>query len=254
MATPTDYSVTPDDLIVEIREMADAVDLETRHSDALILRMVNRAMRRLRSKLTGAGFSYFLVATAAAALPTSPASSGEQYLEIDFPEGAYQIHGVDVRCGDTWYPLRPASFSERRDYQGRYGFISSGLRGPEVFIIRTVATEDDDALAAGKIMIMPLDTQGLDHRVWYLPSWVDITEENADTYVIYGHDLWLEWVRLEVALGLHSRDNDSLGAIAELERKQGAVWLEIVRTSHRVQSSGPTVVRSRRRGRRGRAI
>lgn len=249
MATPADYSMTPEDLITEVRELADIEDLTTRHSDAMMLRFFNRSMRRFRTKVTTADFDYFLEPTTPAALPTSAPISSEQFLEVDIPAGAVSIHGVDVlNGGTTWEPLERVSFASRRDYQsgaGRYARVK-----PSAFSIRKVPSENDAALSAGKLMLFPLDTRGQNYRIWYLPSWVDIAIANWDTYLVYGHDCWFEWIMRDMCSRVYQRDNDSAGAAAENAREKDMAWKEVVKSIRNMGASGPTRVRLRRGSRR----
>ena len=249
MVTPTNHSMTPEDIITEVRELADIEDLDSRHSDAMLMRMFNRSMRRFRTKMTVAGFDYFLDATTPAALPTSASPSTEQFLEIDIPAGAVSIHGVDVlEGGTTWEPLEPISFAARRDYQ-RGGWRSNRRSTPCAFTVRTVAEEDDDALTAGKLMLFPLDTRGQSYRIWFLPSWVDVAFANWDTFLVYGHDLWFEWIERDIANRVYQRDNDSAGAMAGNMQTMDEVWKELVKAGRNMSAAGPTRVRVRRRRR-----
>lgn len=241
-------SLTVAEFLTRLREHADIDDLTVRHPDAQLIRMFNLAWRQLRTRLSNAGFSYFLEATDAAALPTSAAETGEQYLEVDFPAGAAGVYGLDINIGSRWLPLRQGSFAERRDYQNR--FAQGRLnKAPEVFVVRTVPQEDTTSLVAGKVMLFPLNTSGHDYRLWYLPVWPEIDVANT-TYVVYGHDIWFDWAILDVAIRVHIRDNDSAGVLGAEQQRQADVWREIVKSARDMESAGP--VRMRRRGSRAR--
>lgn len=243
-----DLSKTVDEILTHVREQADIVSLTDRHTDAMLVRMFNLSWRELRTRLSNAGFSYFLQATSAAALPTSVAVSGEQYLEVDYPTSAVGIYGFDVGIGDRWVPLRQGSFAERRDYQDRYATTRLS-KAPEVFVVRTVPVESTTSLTAGKIMLFPADTTGKDYRIWYLPVWGDIAAADAGDHVVYGHDIWFNWVVLDMCIRVHRRDNDSDGALASEERAQQELWQAIVRAVRNVESAGPTRLRPRKSSR-----
>lgn len=245
----SDNTITLANLITEIREQADIEGLTDRHSDAFLVRLINRKWRHLRTKLTNAGFSYFLEATTSAALPTSAAVSGEQYLEIDFPTGAVSVHGIDVLFGSHWIPLKQGTFAERRDYQTQG--LTGGLNRftPHTFVVRTVAVENTTSVDAGKIMLFPLDTSGRNYRVWYLPTWTDIAAANT-TYVLYAHDIWIEWLILEVCICVWTRDNDSDGIMGSAMTRRDQVWEDLVKATRNMQSAGPAQPRPRGRSRR----
>lgn len=245
----TDNTKTVANILTEVRELADIVALTDRHSDALLIRMLNNVVREFRTRLSNAGFSYFLEATTAAALPTSAAVSGEQYLEIDFPTGAVSVHGVDVKFGSDWIPIRQGSFAERRDYQSLASGGQLNPYAPHTFVVRTVPVESTTTVTAGKIMLFPLETSGRNYRVWYLPVWADIAAANT-SYVIYGHDMWFSWIELEMCIRIYMRDNDSQGALSAAIQMRADTWDQVVKATRNMQSAGPVQARPRRRNRR----
>jgi len=233
------------ELIVAIREQADIVGLETRHSDAQLIRWINQSWRSLRTQLSNSGFSFFLEGTTQTALPTAAPTADEQFLEVDYPDGAVGIYGFDVLRGSYWTPLCQGSFAARRDYQSRAGRLTSGV---ETFVVRSVPVESTTTTTAGKIMLFPLNTEGLDYRIWYLPVWADIT---TTSFAFYGHDVWFEWLIWDVCRKVFIRDNDSSGALKGAESSRAELWGDIVKAIQTMQSAGPEVPRSPRR-RRGR--
>lgn len=250
MATPTDNSLTLANFILAIREQSDTVDLETRHSDALLVRMINQTWRQLRTKLTNAGWDYFLLGTTPTALPTSAAETDEQYIQVDWPTGAAKIFGVDVLLNSTWIPVDRGTWQERRDYQHTVGTLLAGAtRTPMTYVIKTLPVENDaSALTAGKIALFPLDLRGNDYRVWYLPYWVDIAAANT-TYLFFGHDDWFQWAIYDVTWKIYVRDNEETGVLDRVAKARDDIWADIVRSVQKINATPAPRVRMRRRRR-----
>lgn len=243
----TDNVKTLDEFITDVREHGDLEDITDRHSDAQLVRWINLAWRLLRTKVTNAGFSYFLQPTTAAALPTSAAVTGEQYLEVNYPAGAVGVYGLDVKVGGIWVPLKPGSFASRRDYQSRSGAVGGT---PTHYIVRSVPTENTTTVSSGKIMIYPLATGGHDYIIWYLPVWADIDAANT-TYVFYGHDIWFDWAIQDVVRRAAQKDDDSQNTLNEARVRQSELWDDIKRAIQNMQLAEPIVPRRVvRRGRR----
>ena len=229
---------TVGDLTDDLRRRADLRGMTTRHPDADLRRELTQSLRALRAMITRSGGEFFITATAPAALPTAAPVTGEQHLEIDWPSGAIAIAGLDVRAGDLWVPLDPVSFASRRDYQGRAG-------RPQAFVVRTLPTETPDTtLTAGKIQIYPLDTQGLDHRVWYLP---ELPELSNTSHVINGFDGdWFEWVLWDATVKLCAEDDDVQNVDQIATRERAIVQERIVASVSRVVRDKPLSPRRHR--------
>jgi hypothetical protein len=242
-----DNTITLEDFLTNVREHADLEDLEDRHSDEQLTRFINLEWRLLRTKVTNAGFSYFIEPSAVDQLPGAPVVSGEQYMEVDYPEGAVGVYGIDVKIGAVWLPMKPGSFASRRDYQS-----TGGARGgvPTHYIVRSVAKENQDAVDAGKIMLYPLTSGTNDYKVWYLPVWQFIDVANLD-YVFYGHDIWFDWALQGVVRRAAQKDDDSQNTLAEARTRQAELWADIKRAIQNMNLAEPiTPRRAIRRGRR----
>lgn len=232
------------ELLLDIRHQSDTVGLEARHPDSVLTTWLNQSYRVMRTKISNAGFSFFIVDTAELTLPTAPPETDEQYLEVAYPDGALAIHGFDVRVNNTWYPLAQGSFAARRDYQSRSGVTRPGV---ETFVVRSVPNQSADA--TGGIMLFPRNTEGHTYRIWFLPEWTDITVGSSE---LYGHDIWFEWLIWDVCRKVFIKDNDSSGALKAAEDSLSALWPDMVKSAQAMQSAGPEVPRkSTRRRRRG---
>lgn len=243
-----DNTMTLASFLTHVREHADIEDLTDRHPDAELVRWFNLEWRLLRTKVTNAGFSHFLTPSAVDQLPGAAASTGEQYMEVDYPTGAVGVYGFDVLFGDRWLPLTPGSFASRRDYQG-----SGSARGgvPTHYVVRAVPEENTTTVDPGKIMLFPLTTATNDYKVWYLPVWQDIAEANKATYIIYGHDLWIDWAIHGVVRRAAQKDDDSQNTLAEAIRRQTEIWEDIKRSVQNMNLAQPvTPRRAISRGRR----
>src|SRR5690242_15078570 len=92
-------------LIADVREAADIEGLTDRHPDATLIKWINLAWRRLRTKVANAGMPGLTTATSTANLPTSAPVTNEQYLVVDWPDGAVGVYGVDVLVSTRWVSL-----------------------------------------------------------------------------------------------------------------------------------------------------
>jgi hypothetical protein len=232
-------------LLADIREASDIEGVTDRHPDATLIKWVNLAWRRLRTKLALAGMPGLTTPTTIAALPTTPPVTTEQYLEVNWPDGAVGVYGVDVLLGQKWVPLHPMSFAQRRDFQDR----GSTENAPTHWIPLTLPSENTTTITTGKIGLFPLTTGGVNYRIWYLPVWVDIT---TPANVFYGHDLWFEWAIQTVVRRIAQKDDDAQETMAEAVRVQGEVWAEIKRSIQLMNSAEPIQRVRRNRLSRGR--
>lgn len=233
---------TVTELIADLRDRADIEEMTIRHTDARLARYLTQSLRALRAELTAAGFSGLLDWSTPAALPTSPPTTGENFLEVAWPATAVEILGFDVNLGSgassRWYPLRRMSIGERRDYYGTAGH-------PQGFLIRTIPKEDtpaDTDLSTGAIQVYPASTLGLQYRIQYLPEFPALTNDPG-TQVVQGFDGdWLEWALWDCAVKVaYKDDDDELYAKAGNERAM--VKARIVTNINRVNRAGPIVPR-----------
>ncbi len=219
-------------LIADVREAAGIEDLTDLHPDATLIKWINKSWRLFRTKMSNAGFTFFITTTTPAALPTTPASTGEQYMEIDFPAGAVAVFGIDVNVGTEWYPMTPGSFATRRDYQGSL----IGRTVPHTYIVRTMAVESTTTVTVGKIMLLPVTSQAALYRIWHLPVWADITNTS---YVFYGHDAWFEWLVNDVVERVAQKDDDSDNTYKIATLRKAEAWETIKRAVSNINLNQP---------------
>jgi hypothetical protein len=236
------------ELVQDCREEGDFEEIEDRHPEDLLIRLVNKGWRKLRSKVAAIGVPVDNTPTTVAQLPTEPPEEGEAYLEIDYPVNAVGIYGVDVLTRNKWEPLKPGTFAERRDYVSRVQSSSS----PHTWVIQSLPREgdpddeDEDAtvILAGKIQLYPLSTGGNNFKIWYLPAWKDRIDPD---HVLYGHDLWFDWLVNDVIARVARRDDDSANTLADARAARAEAWEEIKRTAKNLNRAEP--IRPRRRAR-----
>ena len=219
-------------LLADCREAGGVEGLTDRHPDATLIKWINLCWRRLRTKLAASGLPGLTVPTTIAALPTTPPVSTEQYLEVNWPDGAVGVYGIDVLIAQRWLPLHPMSFAQRRDLQDRGASDSA----PTHWLPLTLPTESTTTITAGKIALFPLATGGVNYRIWYLPVWVDVTGVNN---VIYGHDLWFEWLIQTVVIRIAQKDDDSENTLKAAMVQQTDVWTEIVKSIGNMNAAEP---------------
>lgn len=232
-------------LLADIREASDAEGITDRHPDATLIKWVNLEWRRLRTKLASSGMPGLTSPTTPAALPVVPPIASEQYLEVDWPDGAVGVYGVDVLLGQKWVPLHPMSFAQRRDFQDR----GSSESAPSHWLILTLPSENTTSITVGKIALFPLATGGVNYRIWRLPVWVDITNT---AHVFYGHDIWFSWLIQAVVRRVAQKDDDAANTLGEAIRQQAEIWAEILKSTQMMNAAEPIQRVRRNRMSRGR--
>lgn len=233
-------------MLANARALAGVEGMDDRHPDATLIIWLNDVWREMRTRLANIGIQGLTIPTNVASLPTAPPTN-EAYLEVPLPDGAVGIYGLDVLIGQEWVPLRPGSFAQRRDYQR----VSAAQ--PLYWLTLQLPTESTTTITAGKLMVFPAATNGLSYRIWYLPTWVNITNT---THVLYGHDTWHEWAVNGLARKIAQKDNDAQGTLDECARRQAEVWVVIKKGAESMNLAEPIqrVRAGRRRRDFGRSI
>ncbi len=234
---------TVTELLADLRDRADIEEMTIRHTDARLCRYLTQSLRALRAELTAAGFSGLLDWSSPTALPTTPPTTGENFLEVSWPATAVEILGFDVNLGtgasSRWYPLQRISIGERRNFYPNAGH-------PQAFLIRTIPKEDtpaDTDLSTGAIQVYPASALGLQYRIQYLPEYPELTA-TPGTQVVNGFDGdWLEWVLWDAAVKVAYKDDEddlspgNLFVKATTERDR--VKARILTNINRVNRAGP---------------
>lgn len=174
---------------------------------AEITRLINVSYQSLRSIITSCGSPFFIQSTAPASLPVAAPVAGEEYVEVDWPPGADEVHAVHVKgagLGSGWIQIESVDWSTRRVAAHRCG-------GGLTWALRSLPRADPNDLDTeepGVIQIMPVPRGG-QFVIDYIPAHV-FAEEEDDLFV--GMPDWLRWVALDaVAQLLGVRDGDDSG-------------------------------------------
>lgn len=235
---------TVTELVADLRDRADIDEMPIRWPFATLARYLTQSCRACRSELTAAGFSGLLDWSSPTALPTSPPTTGENFLEVVWPPTAIEILGFDVNLGSgassRWYPLQRISIGERRKWFGVQGH-------PQAFLIRSIPKEDTPAdadLSAGAIQVYPHSALGLEYRVQYLPEFPELSV-TPGTQVVDGFDGdKLEWILWDACVKVAYKDDEddgpgSLYIKATSERDR--VKQRMITNINRINRAGPIV-------------
>lgn len=236
------------DAIARVRYRADVVGQTDRHPDADLLKELNASFRNLREIVSSYGIGVFLEGSTPTSLTTSPPTVGEQFVEIDWPTNATAIYGVDILRNQVWCSLKPTDFTGRRQYSGYSGLnLSLGSNPPFAWCVRKIPQATTTTATAGKIMVFPIPSSGLQYRVWYLEVWADITDA---THLFPGHSNWQDWMINDTAIKVMVRDNDAQGTLVALQQEQQKLEMSIQKQARLLASDGPSSPMPRRRGSR----
>lgn len=178
-----------------------------RHATTIVDEIADETYKRLRSLVSRRGFREYLSQTSKTALPTTAASTGEQFATIAFPSGATHIKGIDVLQNNRWRRLKQLDgWCERRDHQDTSeAFLNERPYAWDVLSHGSVATT---VQTAGTIAIFPVPTDG-DYTLWYLPDWTPIA--GNDTYLfLYREQCWYDYHVFQGVIEIAGiRDNDA---------------------------------------------
>lgn len=178
-----------------------------RHSTTIMDEIADETYKRLRGLVARRGFREYHVQTALANLPTTAASTNEQFATIAYPSGATHIRGIDVLQNGQFRRLkRLDGWCERRDHQDTtVAFQNERPYAWDVLNHGSVATS---VFTTGKIAIFPVPTDG-NYTLWYLPDWTPIA--GNDTYLfLYREQCWYDYHVFQGVIEVCGlRDNDA---------------------------------------------
>lgn len=220
-----------------------------RHSTGVagrVRQLFNAEWRSTRElvALASDGEGAYLVRSATLALLTTPAVTGEAYIEIPWPTDAVAIASVRVLVSGTrWYPLQRVSFNAIHDYQTETGFTGySPNRGPRVYASKLLPDGVGSTETAGTIMIAPVPVSG-SYALWYLQGWADRT---ADADTIPGMADWIEHAILGTLMKMASPDGDSQAQYAMWRDQRQEIEDQITSRAQKLAGSLPLEPRDAR--------
>jgi hypothetical protein len=184
--------------------------MEVGHPRDRLLVLLTQSCRSCLNMLVKNGHEERLTWGTSAALPTTAADSGaESFLEVDWPDSAVQVFGVDVKRSDAgrWYSLRLLQVGDRRDYERRQGQEPDGYFLQSMPSTTPASSGDASPHTTGIIQIYPASSLGRTYRVIYLDPHPAITKP---TQQIYGFDGDAhEWIVWDTVIKVLFRDDEA---------------------------------------------
>lgn len=174
-----------------------------RHETSDATLYLNDSYRQYLTLLTTRGFDFALTETSLAALPSTRASTSEQYSLVDWPTGSLLIKRIDVLSDGNWHEL------ERRDWttlRSEWRSTSAQARRPIVYAPRSHGTVSGTTFTVGKIALAPFSSNG-SYKITYQPEWTDITDT---THIfLFADEHGVQWVLWDFVIKISARDRDN---------------------------------------------
>lgn len=203
-----------------------------RHTPTMLFSLLNSSIASLRSLVSQAGYVEFQEETSGA-LPG--ATAGEEYQIVAYPDGAYEIRGVDLLTGSQWNTMIVTSWGNRRDvvrHPDGYGYWS----------IKKLPRENGaSAPTAGEIAIFPPGLSGT-YKIWWVKPWTPITSANG-TYLVILYPDWLTWIVQSMVMTIVKRDNNKKAIYAAAQNEKDAAERRIRVAANQFMRTGPRVPR-----------
>ena len=207
-------------------------------SNALLNEWINESIQDFRLELSNEDVEAFL--TTATGTLTVGVVSGTAHGSVPLPDSAYAVYGLDITVSDRVSAVPPMSFAERNDYQS--GTTKTGV--PLGFHITNIGAETETTVGAGTIILSPAPDAAYPYRLWYLPVWVDLDEDDDVFNTVGGGDRWVVW---DVCIKVAMRINDAKNQLAIASAERDRAMRRIMTTIKRMNRAGPV----RRRDSRG---
>lgn len=206
--------------------------------DSLLTEWINESIQDFRLELTNSDVEFHL--TVATGTLTTGTVSGMAHGSVPLPDSAHAVYGLDITVDGRLANVPAMGFGERND--GQCGTTKTGV--PAGFHITNVGAESETSVGAGTIILAPAPDAAYPYRLWYLPVWVDLDEDDDVFNTLGGGDRWVVWdVCVKVAMRINDAKKQLEIAMAERE----SAMRRIVATLKRLNRSGPV----RRRDSRG---
>lgn len=175
-----------DEMVADVRNLADIEGALLRHPDTKIKREINQSIQRFREWVTEEGFGLYL--TPYTVSLTVGATSPYVWREVDLsaldPVLAH-VQAVECIVNGTAYDLDKVPFESRNEYLQQVGQPAAWIQYGDT------------------IGILPPPESTYAITVWYLGVFVDLLED-YDTFD--GMVGWEEWVRWNCLIPLLTRD------------------------------------------------
>lgn len=206
--------------------------------NALLNDWINESIQDFRLELSNEDVEAFLTTTTGTL--TVGVVSGAAHGSVPLPDSAYAVYGLDITVGGRVWAVPPMGFGERNDHQS--GETKTGV--PAGFHITNIGAESETSVGAGTIILSPAPDSAYPYRLWYLPVWVDLDEDDDVFNTVGGGDRWVVW---DVCVKVAHRINDAKNQLAIAAGERDRAMRRIVTTIKRMNRAGPV----RRRDSRG---
>lgn len=198
-------------------------------SNTLLNEWINESIQDFRLELSNEDVEAFM--TVATGTLTAGVVSGAAHGSLTLPDSAYAVYGLDITVGDRLVNVPPMSFAERNDYQ--CGTSKTGV--PLGFHITNIGAESETSVGSGTIILAPAPDAAYAYRLWYLPVWTDLDEDDDVFNTVGGGDRWVVWdVCVKVAARMNDAKNQAALALSERDRAMA----RIVKTIKRMNRAG----------------
>jgi len=200
-------------------------------SNLLLNEWINESWQDLRLELSNADVEFYM--TTQAGTLTTGVVSGTAHGSVALPNDAFAVYGIDLTVDGQIISIGPISFQQRNDYQS--GTTKTGV--PEGFHVTNVGQESETAVGTGTIILSPAPDAAYPYRLWYLPAWVDLDEDDDVFNGIAGCEQWVIW---DVCIKVAMRIDDSKKQEAIATRERDVSMRRVLKTMKRFNRAGPT--------------
>lgn len=201
-------SRTLQDLLADVRWIADAEGATSRHTDKKLVRALNQSIQAFRLMISEHS-PYYITSTTTA--------SSSATVSLAAITDIVAIYGVDVSVSGEMRELYPFQLSERNRWESS---TTSETGIPTAY-----------RYSGGSLLIRPTPDGSYTYTIWYLPTGTDMTATyDADDALATSSSSfdgiagWEDWIVYDTALRISSRDagvNDNFELLsAELARIQ----------------------------------
>jgi len=198
--------------------------------DSLLTDWINESWQDLRIELSNAEVEFFLASVSG--VLTAGVVSGTAHGSLPLPAEAHAVYGLDLVVGGQVIDVPPISFAQRND--GQCGTTKTGV--PAGHHITGVGQESTTSVGTGTIILTPAPDAAYPYRLWYLPAWVDVTNDSHVFNGIAGCEQWVIW---DVAVKVAIRTNDSKAQEAGALRERDRAFARTVKSIKRMNRTGP---------------
>lgn len=218
-----------DEMIADLRNLADIEGATLRHPNAKLTREINQSIARFREWVTEEGFAVYLTPYTVELTvgATSPYVWREVDLSVVNPPLSH-VQAVECIVQGEQFDLNKIPFESRNEYAQQVGVPAAWIQYGEI------------------IGIVPPPQSAYVITVWYLPVYADLVD-GSDTFD--GMAGWEEWVRWNSLIPLLTRDKYAQ-LIDHAKERCEALRAEM---KTKLRGDRPSVTRRRdvRRGRQG---